>query len=152
MKKYLLIMIMALVPSLLMAQAAGGNIKRPSNSKKPHNKSSVETPQRPTYVLTSISDFQNGYACVEINKKWGAIDKTGRIVIPCKYDFLRPFSEGLAAVEINGKYGYIDTKNNIVVPCIYDFAIEIITDFQYNNRQWYLCDLPTGMSRIGGGD
>jgi hypothetical protein len=59
----------------------------------------------------------------KFNGKWGLIDKTGKEVIPCKYDYVgRVFSEGLAYVELNGKWGYINTTGNEVVPLIYDFA------------------------------
>ena len=36
---------------------------------------------------------------VEKDKKWGYIDKTGRLIIPFKFDGAGDFSEGLAAVE-----------------------------------------------------
>ena len=52
--------------------------------------------------------------------KWGYIDKTGREVIPCKYDDASSFSEGLAKVKKSGKYGFIDKTGREVVPFIYD--------------------------------
>ena len=33
--------------------------------------------------------------------------KTGKVVMPLKYDEAWPFSEGLAAVKLNGKWGFI---------------------------------------------
>lgn len=53
---------------------------------------------------------------VQQNKKWGYIDKTGKLIIPCKFGFAQNFSEGLAAVEIDGKCGYIDETGNLVIP------------------------------------
>jgi serine/threonine protein kinase len=61
-------------------------------------------------------------AAVKFNGKWGFIDKTGKEVIPCKYDYAAHFSEGFAAVELNGKYGYIDKTGKKVIPCKYDAA------------------------------
>ena len=55
-----------------------------------------------------IDDFSEGLAKVELNGKYGFIDKTGREVIPCKYDFAYGFSDGLASIELNGKWGCID--------------------------------------------
>ena len=53
---------------------------------------------------------------MEQDKKWGYIDKTGRLIIPFKFDFAADFSEGIVAVEIKGKYGYIDKTGNFVIP------------------------------------
>ncbi len=53
---------------------------------------------------------------VEQDKKWGYIDKNGRLVIPFKFDGAGGFSEGLAAVEINERTGYIDKTGKLVIP------------------------------------
>lgn len=51
---------------------------------------------------------------------WGFRDKTGKVVVPAKYDEVQDFSNGLAAVGTgtiaNRKWGYIDTKGNMVIP------------------------------------
>lgn len=61
-------------------------------------------------------------ACVKLNGKWGYIDKTGKEVIPCRYDYVESFVNGLARVELNGKYGYIDETGKEVISCRYDAA------------------------------
>ncbi len=66
--------------------------------------------------------FSEGLARVEINDKWGFIDKSGTLVIPARYDRALHFSEGLAWVEINGKYGFIDKSGTLVIPARYDLA------------------------------
>lgn len=53
---------------------------------------------------------------VEQDNKWGYIDKTGRLIIPFKFDGAGNFSEGLAAVEIKEKTGYIDKTGKFVIP------------------------------------
>ena len=53
---------------------------------------------------------------VEQHKKWGYLDKTGRVIIPFKFDYAADFSEGLAGVEIAGKFGYIDQTGKFVIP------------------------------------
>lgn len=48
-------------------------------------------------------------------KSWGFIDKTGKQVIPLKYDGALEFSECLATVWIKGRAGVIDTKGRMIV-------------------------------------
>ena len=64
----------------------------------------------------NIGDFSEGLARVKLNDKWGFIDKTGKEVVPPKYDETGNFHEGLAKVKLNGKYGFIDTTGKEVVP------------------------------------
>lgn len=53
-------------------------------------------------------------------KGYGCIDKTGKEVIPCKYDEMGGFYEGLAYVDLDGKWGFIDKSGKEVIPCKYD--------------------------------
>ena len=46
--------------------------------------------------------------------------KTGKMVIPLKYDEAWYFREGLAAVKLNGKWGFVDKSGNEAVPLKYD--------------------------------
>lgn len=53
--------------------------------------------------------------------KWGAIDKTGKVVVPLQYDFVESFNGGLASVRKDDKWGLIDkTGREIVPPRYYD--------------------------------
>ena len=65
-------------------------------------------------------NFSEGLASVEINGKWGFIDKSGNMVIPARYYDAWSFSEGLALVEINYKRGFIDKSGTLVIPARYD--------------------------------
>ena len=67
-----------------------------------------------------VGDFNEGIAQVKLNDKYGYIDKTGKEIIPCKYDDAWNFSEGFAKVALNGKYGCVNQLGDIIVPCIYD--------------------------------
>lgn len=68
-----------------------------------------------------VSSFNDGFARVELNGRYGLIDKSGKIVIPCVYEnYYIEFAEGLAAVKINGKFGFIDKEGKLSIPCIYD--------------------------------
>ena len=56
-----------------------------------------------------------GMVRVEHQDKVGFMDKTGRQVIPPRYDEAGPFSEGLAAVKLGDKYGYIDRSGKMII-------------------------------------
>ena len=59
-------------------------------------------------------------AMIELNGKYGFLDKTGKEVVPCKYDDIGGFSEGLVRVCINGKWGVINKTGKVVIPIKYD--------------------------------
>lgn len=62
----------------------------------------------------------------------GCINVEGELVIPCKYDYIRPFSQGLAAAaERNGddvKLGFINQKGEEIIPFEYDNASDFTDD------------------------
>lgn len=70
------------------------------------------------------SPFRNGLAAASIGdgskKRYGFINRSGRLVIPCRWNRVCGFSEGLAAVEDeHGKWGFIDNKGKLVIKCKY---------------------------------
>ena len=65
-------------------------------------------------------EYYEGLASVKLNGKWGFIDKTGKEVIPIKYDNAGSFSERLASVKLNDKWGFIDKTGKEVIPIKYD--------------------------------
>ena len=68
-----------------------------------------------------VMPFCEGLAkVIRSGGKCGYIDKSGREVVPCKYEFACDFYGGLAQVELNGKKGCIDRKGCEIVPCKYD--------------------------------
>ena len=52
--------------------------------------------------------MSEGFAPVVINEKWGYIDRSGKMVIPAKYDDAGSFTDGRASVELNGRTFTID--------------------------------------------
>jgi WG containing repeat len=66
------------------------------------------------------SDFNGGLAKVCYqgeSHKCGYIDRTGKVVIPLKFDeAAETFSNGLASVNIKDRLGYIDKTGKIVIP------------------------------------
>lgn len=67
----------------------------------------------PTY--DDVSDFSEGLAAVEIDKKWGYIDKSGKIVISATYKDAMKFSEGLAGVRTKEGWGFINKSGELVI-------------------------------------
>jgi hypothetical protein len=61
--------------------------------------------------------FGNGRARVKENGKFGFKDKTGKLVIPCIYDFADGFSDdGFCLINNDGYYGYINKMGIEIVP------------------------------------
>lgn len=69
--------------------------------------------ENPTYKNIDV-------AFVELNDKYGLIDKTGKELVAPKFSWHGNFSEGLCKVALNDKFGFINKAGEIVIPCIYD--------------------------------
>ncbi|MEO6134457.1 MAG: WG repeat-containing protein [Ginsengibacter sp.] len=61
-----------------------------------------------------------GIAKVELNKKFGFIDKKGKEVIAIKYDNADGFYDGLCGVKLGDKWGYIDSTGKMIIPLSFD--------------------------------
>ena len=72
----------------------------------------------------SVGHFSEGLADITINtskrrykfsSKGGYINRSGKLVIKIKYDYVGSFSNGLAVVRVDKKNGFIDTTGKFVV-------------------------------------
>jgi len=70
--------------------------------------------------------FSEGMAFVFYDGKWGAINSTGKLTIPFKYESHGDFSEGLAAVQLNEKWGFVNKQGTLVIPAKYESAEKFI--------------------------
>jgi hypothetical protein len=84
------------------------------------------------------------YAAVQVNNKWGFIDKEGNYFIKPEYEEARSFSSGLAAVKRTGEWGFIDENNKLVI----DLQFEDAKDFNAKgsclvkyDEKWRLLEL-----------
>ncbi len=68
---------------------------------------------------------------VKRNGKWGIVDVTGKMLIPCMYERMSCFSFDLCAVKKNGKWFYINPAGKRITP-IFDKAI--YADFFMTNN------------------
>ena len=78
-------------------------------------------------IFDSGSHFENNFAVVMIEQRFGVIDTQGKVVVPPKYGMMFPFSEGLAAAlfvleeEQDALWGYINKEGEVVIkPQFYD--------------------------------
>jgi len=64
--------------------------------------------------MAMLKVFFEGYARVSLGGftggLWGCIDKSGKVIVPIKYDEIGLFGykTNLAKVNLNGKYGFIN--------------------------------------------
>jgi WG containing repeat len=67
-------------------------------------------------IYDEVKDYQNGYAAVSINGKWGFVDTSGAQVIPLNFDWVYydGFIGNFARVIKNKKTGYIDIDGKFV--------------------------------------
>ena len=52
---------------------------------------------------------------ITVKDKHGFIDRSGKVVIPPRFEEAEEFSEGLAVVKVNGLYGYIDATGQFAI-------------------------------------
>ncbi|MEM7011985.1 MAG: WG repeat-containing protein [Verrucomicrobiota bacterium] len=74
--------------------------------------------------------FHDGLAVVNIDEpahKYGAVDKTGKLVVPALYEELEDFSEGYAAYQdrTSELWGYIDVKGQVVAPAQWKYVSSV---------------------------
>lgn len=68
------------------------------------------------------------YIGVEKNGKEGALDKNGKMVIPCQYDNVFKTDEGVFELSLNGKKAIFDSKGKMLV------------DFKYTKISWFMTE------------
>ena len=67
-----------------------------------------------------VNDFEEGFARVFLNEKYGFINKTGNIVVPLKYDYaVNYFTNGYVKVCLDEKWGVCNAEGKEVIPCKY---------------------------------
>jgi len=86
----------------------------------------------------------SGLYPINVNGKYGFMDRSGKTVITPQFDGTHGFSEGLAAVRIGTKYGFINTKGEVVITPQFDAvfpfseglaAVQVGTKFGYINTK-----------------
>ena len=73
-------------------------------------------------LTVAIVTGQNLERQKNADDKYGFVDKNGREVIPCKYEYAGNFFDDLAVVKHNDKYGFIDKTGYEVIQPKYEMA------------------------------
>lgn len=68
------------------------------------------------------------YQFIEVKKngKFGALDKNGKMIIPCQFDFICQHDNRYYSVKLNGKKG------------IFDLNGKMLLDFKYTDVSWHM--------------
>jgi len=93
------------------------------------------------YIWSWSFGYPDNFAVVELGRKYGCIDASGKEVVPCQYDYIEKFSNGFAQVKLNGKRGFIDATGKEVVPCKYDDVEDFsegLAAVKLNNKWGYI--------------
>jgi hypothetical protein len=69
------------------------------------------------------SDFKDGFAVVELNKKYGYLKPDGTYLIEPKFDETWGFENGFARVKLNGKWGFIKPDGTYFIEPKFDMAM-----------------------------
>ena len=64
--------------------------------------------------------FRNGIALVELDNKYGVINREGKEITGIKYDEVLVFNTGLIKVKLNNKYGVINREGKEIIEIKYD--------------------------------
>lgn len=96
----------------------------------------------PSLSLLNLSKKESVLYPIEVNGKYGFINKSGKEIIPPKFDEAQEFSEGLAAIREKNKVGFINENGQIVIKPKYN----AVSDFSeglaaiFNGKKWGFID------------
>jgi hypothetical protein len=76
-------------------------------------------------------------------KKWGFMDRTGKVIIEPQFEAVNDFFQGRAAVLKNGKWGYINESGMEIIPFSFDGALDFTGEIApvLVGRKWGYIDL-----------
>ena len=112
--------------------SVGDNPKAPTNVCSQLNFKQFIGYDSIVFPTTVRANFRKHYIKFEY-AKWGYLSKSGKEIIPAKFDFVSPFHQGTAIVQYKKKWGVIDLNGNFIIDPIY-FRVRRI---QYQNRSYF---------------
>ena len=87
--------------------------------------------EEPEKIFNMVGEFNDGYAAVELNKKWNFINKNGEIISDKWFDNVASvgFKDGYARVYLNRKYNFINTDGEIISDKWFDGVYNFIEGY-----------------------
>jgi hypothetical protein len=89
-----------------------------------------------------MKGFDDGFAPVKLNEKWGFLNTDGKLAVPAKYDKVTPFDGGYTPVQRDGKFFVLD-KNGV------EFPVEVPGIMDLNNFSEQLASYKTAGELVG---
>lgn len=97
------------------------NVETKENYIKISNQEDVKYFSKEGKELKNTEVFTNNVLFAKkVGDKWGFADKSGKMVVEAKYDFVTEFNEhGFAGVKSEDKWGSVNTKGEVVIEPTY---------------------------------
>ena len=73
------------------------------------------------YIFGTFEDMEEWDGIVQVIRqgKYGLEDTSGRVILPCMYDFMT-FGGNMGIIEQDEKYGLVNKEGKIITPPVYD--------------------------------
>lgn len=91
----------------------------------------------------AVEEFVDGLAKVKLGGKWGFINTSGDVVIPCIHDEVLYLDTDKVKVKYKGKWGAVNTSGEVMIPCVYDEFSYLVSEF---NCETYIHDIAYAMN------
>lgn len=106
----------------MVCEMEKANVENKENYIKISNQEDVKYFSKEGKELKNTEVFTNNVLFAKkVGDKWGFADKSGKMVVEAKYDFLTEFNEyGFAGVKSEDKWGSVNTKGEVVIEPTYN--------------------------------
>lgn len=105
----------------MVCEMEKANVETKENYIKISNQEDVKYFSKEGKELKNTEVFANNVLFAKkVGDKWGFADKSGKMVVEAKYDFVTEFNEyGFAGVKSEDKWGSVNTKGEVVIEPTY---------------------------------
>lgn len=106
----------------MVCEMEKANVEVKENYIKISNQEDVKYFSKEGKELKNTEVFTNNVLFAKkVGDKWGFADKSGKMVVEAKYDFVTEFNEyGFAGVKSEDKWGSVNTKGEVVIEPTYN--------------------------------